>query len=492
MERSFRFKSFGIGCFLYALFYTFCLYHNTAGITYPFFAGGTLWFFCSYSGKFVSSSAKEGVMINRRILMAAILIAGAINCTTDSDVLIFMNKLIMCMLVCILMFQTWYDITGWSISMHLKAWCHMACGVIGRIFTPIADYAAVRKEEASQKAAPEKREQKKRIICSVALGLVICIPIVPVIMLLLGSADAVFEELLINIFLDFTVDVKLFRNIGTLIKIAIEIAVVCGLSYGIFAYFTDKECRQSVEQMASASKTKFDVYIAMTVNIIICVIYVIFSAIQIWGLFLGRMTLPAGYTYASYARRGFFQLVFVCLFNILLVLCTLAYFERTKILKGILTAISICTYVMAASSAFRMILYISEYALTFLRVFVLWALVIIALVMIGVLDYIYNTDFKLMRYLVVVLTVGCLVFSAAHPDYWIARYNIAQSEDVDTYYLKRNLSLDAAPAFSEHTYLQEDYHSSKKLSEYKEARETFMGFRCINLSREYALNKSGM
>lgn len=31
-----RFQTFGVGSFLYALFYTFCLYHNTSGITYPF------------------------------------------------------------------------------------------------------------------------------------------------------------------------------------------------------------------------------------------------------------------------------------------------------------------------------------------------------------------------------------------------------------------------------------------------------------------------
>ena len=40
-----RFRMFGIGSFLYALFYTFCLYRNASGITYPFFAGGTLLFF---------------------------------------------------------------------------------------------------------------------------------------------------------------------------------------------------------------------------------------------------------------------------------------------------------------------------------------------------------------------------------------------------------------------------------------------------------------
>lgn len=492
MERSLRFRSLGPGCFLYALFYTFCLYHNTAGITYPFFVGGTLWFFCSYSKKFVSSSAKEGALIDKRILMVAIFVAGALNCMTDSWVLLFLNKLLMSILVCILMFQTWYDITGWSIAMHLKAWCHMACGATGRIVTPIADFVSIKKEEQLQNDAPEKREKKKRIIHSVTLGLLICIPLVPMILVLLGSADAVFGQMLYDVFLDFTIDAKTIDNISTFVKIVIEVAVIGGLAYGVFTYFTNKECKESIEQMASASKTNFDVYIAMTVNVIICVIYVIFSFIQIFGLFLGKMTLPEGYTYASYARRGFFELVFVCLFNILLVLCTLAYFERTKALKGILTVISICTYIMVASSAFRMILYISEYSLTFLRLFVLWALLVISLVMVGVLGYIYDSDFKLMRYMVVTLMIGYLVFSAVHPDYWIARYNLAQSEGADTCYLEEQLSFDAAPAFADHTYLQENYHVSSRLEKYKDVRDSFMGFRCVNLSREYALNKSGM
>ena len=486
MERSLRFKSLGLGCFLYALFYTFCLYHNTAGITYPFFVGGTLWFFGFYSKRFVSSSAKEGTLIPRRVLLAAIFVAGALNCTTDSWVLLFMNKLLMSMLVCILLFQTWYDITGWSITMHLKAWLHMACGVIGRVFTPIADLASIKRAEVKQDEEPEKKEKKKRIIRSVALGLLICMPIVPMIVLLLGSADAVFGQMFYDLFFDF--DLETIEDIGTLIKIVIEILLVCGLTYGMFAYFTNKECKESIEQMASAKKTNYDVYIAMTVNVIICVIYVIFSFIQIFGLFLGKMTLPEGYTYASYARRGFFELVFVCLFNILLVLCTLAYFERTKALQSILTVISICTYVMVASSAFRMILYISEYSLTFLRLFVLWALLMIALVMVGALGYIFDSDFKLVRYLAIIATVGYLAFSAVHPDYWIARYNFAQSEDIDIYYLREELSLDAAPAFSGHAYLKEN----NRLSEYKDARNAFLGFRCVNLSREYALSKSGM
>ena len=40
-----HFSFFGIGSLLYAIFYTFCLYKNASGITYPFFVAGTLFYF---------------------------------------------------------------------------------------------------------------------------------------------------------------------------------------------------------------------------------------------------------------------------------------------------------------------------------------------------------------------------------------------------------------------------------------------------------------
>ena len=89
-----------------------------------------------------------------------------------------------------------------------------------------------------------------------------------------------------------------------------------------------------------------DPYIAITVNGVMCVIYLLFSSVQIFGLFLGKMELPAGYTYASYARRGFFELVFVCVFNIFMVLFTMTYFKVSRLLKILLTVICGCTYIM--------------------------------------------------------------------------------------------------------------------------------------------------
>ncbi|MFR8843973.1 MAG: DUF4153 domain-containing protein [Waltera sp.] len=51
-----------------------------------------------------------------------------------------------------------------------------------------------------------------------------------------------------------------------------------------------------------------------------------FSGIQIFGLFLGKMQLPEGYTYAQYAREGFFQLLAVSILNLILVLVCLSFF----------------------------------------------------------------------------------------------------------------------------------------------------------------------
>ena len=167
------------------------------------------------------------------------------------------------------------------------------------------------------------------------------------------------------------------------------------------------------------------------------------------------MQLPKPYTYAEYAREGFFQLLFVCLINLVLVFVCLGRFKENKALKAILTIISLCTYIMIASSAMRMLLYIQYYDLTFLRFFVLWALIAIFFLMTGILIHIYKEMFPLFSYCITVVTVLYIAFSFSRPDYFIAKYNIAQmlekerteSErpDYDTLYLL-GLSADAAPA----------------------------------------------
>lgn len=490
-----RLQQFGVGSALYALFYTICLYHNTSGITYPFFAGGTLLFF-GYLMKKQECSSTEGqqtkMHINKVFLITCILIAGILNCTTDSGVLIFFNKLLMFVLMSVLFIQCWQDVTAWSIAAYIKGCAVMLSGAVGSMFTPAGDLWAWWKLRPAKTEKKDEASDKKRIWRSVGIGLLIAIPIAMFITILLASADAVFCKMVYEI-LTFSVDLDMIENVWSYSGILFELVIVFALCYGFFAYNTTAGNIEKIKTLAAVDEANLDTYIAITVNGLMCVIYLLFSGVQIFGLFLGKMELPAGYTYAAYARRGFFELVVVCIFNIMMVLFTMAYFKSSKTLRTLLSVICGCTYIMTISSAYRMLLYISSYHLTFLRVLVLWGLVMIAVVMTGVLVYIYNQRFALFRYILIVLTVGWLGFSAAHPDYWIASYNIAacsEEKAYDSFYLTNRLSLDAIPALPEEIYNQADTTRYwRRVRKYRQQTESLLGIRAFNFSRAYAASR---
>jgi hypothetical protein len=189
--------------------------------------------------------------------------------------------------------------------------------------------------------------------------------------------------------------------------------------------------------------------VAVTVILLITLLYLMFCALQLIYLFSNELfTLPQGYTFAEYARRGFFELLAVAMINVALMLIATAYFEESLLLRRLLTLMTVCTYIMIGSAAYRMLLYIGAYHLTFLRLFVLLALVILSLILAGVIVTVYRKSFPLFQYSATVITVCYLVFAISKPDYYIASYmeeHIPVLSAEDAAYLVEELSLDAAP-----------------------------------------------
>lgn len=182
---------------------------------------------------------------------------------------------------------------------------------------------------------------------------------------------------------------------------------------------------------------------------IMAAVYVLYSGIQIVVLFLRLdIGLPDGVTYSQYAHEGFWQLLFVSIINFVTVLICANIFEENRSLKILLTVLSICTCIMIISAAYRMILYVNEYNLTFLRVLVLWFLAVLTVIFIGVIYSIYRRNFELFRYMTAVVSVGYILLSLGRPDALIANYNIENTTEMgeeDLYYLMYGLSDDAAP-----------------------------------------------
>lgn len=422
------FAFMGIGSLIYAFFYTFFLYKNSSGITYPFFVGGTCLFFFFYL-------KKSGITAKKSALfpLVSLLLLGISTCMTDSYVLIFLNKVGIFFLFFYLVIHSLYEDKLWDITKYMVGILNIICTSFVFMFRPFTDFSLFIR---NKKEAENKPQGKGKYIF---YGLLLAIPFLIVILSLLYEADAVFSDILDKLlYLDFDFRFDIIFDILFLFLFAFV------ASYSIMCRLSRHDLKEE-----NTDKKKLEPVMGITFTALLSMVYLVFCYIQVFYLFGGLGTLPQDYTYASYAREGFFQLVAVCFINLFLVLGCSKYFREDKILKGILTFISVCTYIMMLSSTYRMILYIQVYYLTFLRVFVLWALAVIFLLMSGALIMIYRKNFPYTRYCITTLTILYLIFSFAHPDYWIARYNLSRNEEIDYYYLTR-LSLDAAPAIFDH------------------------------------------
>lgn len=363
------------------------------------------------------------------------LILAVSTFTTGNEWIIWMNYCwIFAFTVCFLI-RNMADENEWNFWDYLCGGINAVFGAIGSIARPFGDgndFARLREKKENGKA----RE--------ILIGIAVAIPVVLLIGGLLMSADLVFSNMIAKVFEGIRIPANL-AGICFMLCFGF-ISSYCGVRYT--AYRKDRQDREV--------KILTETTAMFTVSVLVAVLYVIFCGIQIIYLFGGGGELPAGVTYAEYARQGFFQLLVVCILNLGAVLTMEHFFQRNRAVDAVLTVISVCTIIMTASSGWRMILYIRAYQLTFLRVVVLVALAVITLLMAGTICYIWNRRFPLFQYGMAVVCVSYVLFAFAHVDAGIAAYDLAQIENGNTagdYSYLSCLSTDAAPVIAE--YLKE-------------------------------------
>ncbi len=462
-----NFHIYGIASAIYACLYALCLYKNDAGISYLFFVAGSIVYICFCASKMEVKLKKESIFY----FVSMILLAISTFCTDDGRI-IFFNKTGVFLLTISMLLGTMYRTKEWNLGKYLGSICQVCFMAVGEIGRPFVDAVWFCKN---------KLDKKNSKYLYVLLGCVITVPVFVIIFALLNSADAVFRDMSSKILDDW--------SLLDLYLIGMMIGFMFFASYGVLCYLSKQSMREEVED-----SRRWEPLVAIPIASVLSVLYLIFSVIQIMYLFVGNMQLPEGYTYAEYAREGFFQLLAVSIINLIMVLVGLYFFKPSKVLKGILIVMSACTFIMIASSAMRMIIYIQYYYLTFLRILVLWTLLVLALVFIGVIIYILVERFPLFRYSMVVVTCLYLGLSFAHPDYWIAKVNVAgmgedrseffQGEAYDDYEFLSKLNADAAPVLVE--WIKQDGSLSDNYVQRLRGRVDEIGIWNFNLSRYIA------
>jgi hypothetical protein len=201
---------------------------------------------------------------------------------------------------------------------------------------------------------------------------------------------------------------------------------------------------------------RVDHVIAVTILSLINAIYVLFTLIQFSYLFGSfSFALPAHFTYAEYARRGFFELVVVTLinFSILLVIvsCTKkggkAINKTIQLLESLLV---FCTLVMLLSAFVRMFLYEQMYGYTYLRVLTHAFMIFLFGLFIVTLCRIWKENLRLYKFYLLAAIAALVIINYMNIDVLITKWNIDRYEQtgkIDVNYLA-TLSDDAIPAMT--------------------------------------------
>ena len=400
-----------------------------AGINVPVFSA--IWIAC-----IIFSLKSMGLYTRQRVLppAAGMLLLGLSTAMTSNYDVQCINLAGIILLMAMVLLRSFCQTDRWQFGKYFPAFFQLIFTALSRLPDPVRCLRRLRNGDGR---APNGK------LRYVLLGLAVSLPLAFVVVGLLVSADAVFG-MMVERALSF--DFDLGNGVLTSIKALWLFAL------GFFGLFCSLagQAQSPVDSSVKETKRREPVT-AITFVSVLAAIYLIFCSVQIIYLFIGRDGgLPEGFTYAGYARRGFFQLLFVSMLNAVLVVFCSWKFRDSRILRALLTLVSACTYILIASSAYRMLLYVYVYGLTFLRLLVLWFLGVLAVLMAGIVLSLYLREWNLFRFTCCVCLSLWLVFSFAKPDRIAARYNLERFGVTDdtvrlTLY---ELSLDAVPVMA--------------------------------------------
>lgn len=263
----------------------------------------------------------------------------------------------------------------------------------------------------------------RQLAQKIAIATLIAVPVLAVLANLLYSSDLVFAY-----FVRHAIgDIDLTAAIRHLLVIATPIPFLFSLLANINRRADTRLTERSRQSAAPAQEPIqrneiFDVVIVEIVLGAVLALYLAFSVVQFTFLF-ARQGLPNGYTYAQYAREGFFQLLLVACINLVSFGIVLLCCRRTKTVLGMQIALLAATVVLLASSATRLRLYINVYGLTWLRFASMAFIVLLTVMLILCIVRLFVARVPLLVVCFIVFVAWYLALGLMNPSGFIAAYN---------------------------------------------------------------------
>jgi hypothetical protein len=296
-----------------------------------------------------------------------------------------------------------------------------------------------------------KKGGKGKNIILILAGVVIAAPFTMIVISLLASADYAFQKMF-----QFIYD-NLFENgIKYIFQFAFGIPVAIYLFGLLYAYAKNRVPSKITKENAdkfSENLRRAPLLLVCSALTPLCLIYIIYFIAQANYFLSGlKWVLPAGFSFAEYARRGFFELSAVSFINLFVICLSLLLAQKTqngKTLKIYITALCCFTVLLIVTAISKMLMYISSYGLTPLRVYTTWFMLLLFLIFLFIIFKQLLPKFKAARWVGRAFIAMFLILMFSNTDALIAKYNIDRYlsgtlNEVD-FEMLGNLSDSAAP-----------------------------------------------
>ncbi|RKQ28818.1 DUF4173 domain-containing protein [Oceanobacillus halophilus] len=414
--------TFLIACFGLGLLAEISFFHGEIGISYPIFIiGFYLVFFIRFRLSF--QHRRIGVL-----LMAVIWVLSGSYAIYDNELFYLLNIVVIPLLVFfhIVLITSPKTMKWASIPFVFSLKTKFLSG-----FQYLVSFGRYLFKCVFRNTNEETRQLIKRIL----VGLMIGFPLLFIITGLLMSADKIFEDIVLqlpNFLLRFDAWESVFRA-GLVVLLTL-------LFFGVFQVLKPHS-KEEHSLAVGDKKFRVDSITALTILVMLNAVYLLFAFIQ-FNYFFGQ-GLQDGFTYASYARRGFFELLFVTCINwVILIACLKLVHNSGKTMKVILKAmysiIILVSGVMLASAYQRLSMYEAAYGFTMDRIlahaFMIFLMIIFAYTFIRV----WLEKLTLLHFYFISSLLFYTVLNAIDIEQIIVNNNIERYKDtgkIDIHYL---------------------------------------------------------
>ncbi|WP_426449844.1 DUF4173 domain-containing protein [Paenibacillus sp. S-38] len=457
-----RLLAAAFGC---AVLHHYLFYGHSWGVSYPLFAAALY-------ALYYTTAARQGLPLKQpvNLLLLPVILLSLTYMLHSGVLLLVLNALMVPLLILIHMTWSSRHAVPSAESMWLQPLEQFAVQTLRNVPRPFQlVLASLQRRRTSSGGAGQGWK--------VLLGLLLSAPLLFVVLMLLASADTVFDRSLSRL-PDLLEGLELGEE-------AFRLLWVAAVTTGLFAYINGlhrpKRFRReqlggpaslplygpvpgtespSTGSSSTASETAFgppsglpkiDPTVAGTMLVMLNAVYALFVLVQFSYFFAGA-DLPEGITYAAYARKGFAELVLVTLINLSVLIAMVYGVHRPAdrawlALRSLLALLVGFSTVMLVSAYLRLALYEEAYGFTVTRILVHAFMLLLAVLFLLALVKLWKPPFPLVRSYLIAALAGYVILNYASVDGLIARGNIARYErtgQLDTGYLG-SLGYEAVP-----------------------------------------------